>query len=60
MYGAQVFSVILRDLPQLHWCNIIAPDAVPGDLPIMRLVCPGLFSVSADLQMSQTNALKQK
>jgi len=61
MYGAQIFSIILRDLPQLHWFNTIASDALLGDLPSMRGVCPGLFSLSADLQtMSKTNASKQK
>lgn len=60
MYGAQVLSVTLRDLAQLRWCNVIASDAVPGDLPSLRGVRPGAL-YSSDLQTtSQTNALKQK
>lgn len=45
MYGAQVLSVTLRDLAQLRWCNVIASDAVPGDLPSLRGVCPGLSTL---------------
>lgn len=61
MYGAQIFSVILGDLPQLQWCNTIAADAVPADLLSMRGVYAGFYSLSAALEtMSQINTSKQK
>lgn len=61
MYGAQIFSVILGDLPQLHWSNTIVSNAVPADLLSMRGVYAGFYSLFAALEMmSQINTSKQK